>query len=218
MGTNNYLEGTSYYLQKQAIILWEQVLILWEQMIFQELSCGNKSLSCEHKIKTDKLCSQIMACSHKIKSCVNKINNLFPQNDKFCTQDNKLFPKDNNLCTQGNGLTWVNKINDLFPDDNRLICANKIITCSHRLITCKHKIKSNTLQDFRGSIQNNYMQSTKIQRTESANSWKDFSFAMCNFECIHNGSIDIFTALLYICICIWLLLIYGSFFPLSLYS
>lgn len=37
---------------------------------------------------------------------------------------------------------------------------------------------------------------------------------MCKSVCIHSGSIDIFTALLYI----WLLLMYGSFFPLTLCS
>lgn len=52
------------------------------------------------------------------------------------------------------------------------------------------------------------------QRINPANSGKDYSFAMCKLVCIHNGSNDIFTASLYI----WLLLIYGSFFPLSLYS
>lgn len=52
------------------------------------------------------------------------------------------------------------------------------------------------------------------QRIKSANSWKDCILTLCKFVYNHNSSFHIFTALLYI----WLLLIYGSFFPLSLCS
>lgn len=48
-----------------------------------------------------------------------------------------------------------------------------------------------------------------------ANDCIDYSFAMCKFVCIHTGSICIFTAWM---TNIWLLRIYGSFFPCSLYS
>lgn len=59
-----------------------------------------------------------------------------------------------------------------------------------------------------GKVNNSWIQSIN----QFANSRKDCLFAMCNF--FHRGSIHILTALLYI----WLLLIYGSFFPLTLYS